>query len=188
MPTTGFVHSPSHINNLIKLVGGAPLVIKLVEGTQGVGVVLAETQKAAESVMQTLMGLNANIIIQEYIKEANGSDLRCLVIGETVVAAMKRQAEPGEFRANVHRGGTTEIVKITKQEREMAVKAAKVMGLRMAGVDILRSARGPLILEINSSPGLEGIEKATDKDIAGMIISHIEKNAKPIGHRSRYEG
>lgn len=188
MPITGFAHAPGDINDLIKLVGGAPLVIKLIEGTQGVGVVLAETTKAAESVIQTLMGLNANIIIQEFIKESKGEDLRCFVVGDKVVAAMRRQAEPGEFRANVHRGGSTETVKITKAEREVAVKAAKIMGLKMAGVDLLRSKRGPLVLEINSSPGLEGIEKATNKDIAGMIITHIEKTAKPIGPKSRYQG
>lgn len=188
MPITGFAHAPGDIDYLIKMVGGPPLVIKLIEGTQGVGVVLAETKKAAESVIQTLMGLNANIIVQEFIKEAQGADIRCLVIGDKVVAAMKRQAEPGEFRANIHRGGLAESVKITKAEREVAVKAAKIMGLSMAGVDLLRSERGPLILEINSSPGLEGIEIATGKDIATLIIEYIEKNAKPIGPRSNYQG
>lgn len=188
MPITGFAHAPNDINDLIALVGGAPLVIKLIEGTQGVGVVLAETNNAAESVIQTLMGLNANIIVQEYIKESGGEDIRCFVVGDKVVAAMKRQAEPGEFRANIHRGGQAMAIKITKAERETAVKAAKVMGLQMAGVDILRSNRGPLVLEINSSPGLEGIEKASKKDIASCIIEHIEKNAKPIGKRSRYQG
>ena len=170
------------------MVGGAPLVIKLIEGTQGVGVVLAETKKAAESVIQTLMGLNANIIVQEFIAESRGEDIRCFVVGDKVIAAMKRQAEPGEFRANVHQGGSVEMIKTSKEEREVAIKAAKIMGLKMAGVDLLRSARGPLILEINSSPGLEGIEFATKKDIAGMIIAHIEKHAKPIGPKSKYQG
>lgn len=188
MPITGFAHAPNDLDDLIDIVGGAPLVIKLIEGTQGVGVVLAETKKAAESVIQTLMGLNANIIVQEFIKESKGADLRCLVVGDKVVAAMKRQAEPGEFRANIHRGGSAEIVKLTKAERDIAVQAAKIMGLRMAGVDLLRSDRGPLVLEINSSPGLEGIESATNKDVASIIIEHIEKHAKPIGPRSRYQG
>lgn len=188
MPITGFAHAPNDIDDLIKAVGGSPLVIKLIEGTQGVGVVLAETAKAAESVIQTLMGLNANIIVQEFIKESKGADIRCFVVGDKVVAAMKRQAEPGEFRANVHRGGTTEMITITKAEREIAIKAANIMGLKMAGVDILRSDRGPLVLEINSSPGLEGIETTTNKDIAGMIITHIEKHSKPIGPKSRYQG
>lgn len=188
MPITGFANAPSNINDLIKVVGGTPLVIKLIEGTQGVGVVLAETHKAAESVIQTLMGLNANIIIQEFIKESKGADIRCLVVGDKVVAAMQRQAEPGEFRANIHRGGNATTIKITAAERAVATKAAKIMGLGMAGVDLIRSERGPLVLEINSSPGLEGIEKATNKDIASMIIKNIEKNAKPIGPRSRYQG
>lgn len=188
MPITGFAHAPGDINDLINVVGGAPLVIKLIEGTQGVGVVLAETKKAAESVIQTLMGLNANIITQEFIAESKGEDIRCFVVGDKVVAAMRRQAEPGEFRANIHRGGNAEAIKITKEERETAIKAAKIMGLRMAGVDMLRSARGPLVLEINSSPGLEGIETATQKDIATMIIKYIEKTAKPIGPKSRYQG
>ena len=188
MPITGFANAPNDINDLIKMVGGAPLVIKLIEGTQGVGVVLAETKKAAESVIQTLMGLNANIIVQEFIAESRGEDIRCFVVGDKVIAAMKRQAEPGEFRANVHQGGSVEMIKTSKEEREVAIKAAKIMGLKMAGVDLLRSARGPLILEINSSPGLEGIEFATKKDIAGMIIAHIEKHAKPIGPKSKYQG
>lgn len=188
MPVTSFAHETDHIDDLIKLVGGAPLVIKLIEGTQGVGVVLAETKKAAESVIQTLMGINANIIVQEYIAESKGEDIRCFVVGDKVVAAMKRQAEAGEFRANIHRGGSAKAVKITKAEREVAIKAAKVMGLKVAGVDLLRSNRGPLVLEINSSPGLEGIEQATGKDIATAIIEYIEKNAKPIGPKSRYQG
>lgn len=188
MPITGIAHSPSDIDDLIKLVGGSPLVIKLIEGTQGVGVVLAETKKAAESVIQTLMGLHANIIVQEFIKESKGEDIRSFVVGDKVIASMRRQAEPGDFRANIHRGGIGTEVKITKAERDVAVRAAKIMGLRMAGVDFLRSERGPLVLEINSSPGLEGIESTTKKDIAGMIIEHIEKDGKPIGPRSNYQG
>ena len=188
MPVTGFAHSPKDSNELIDLVGGPPLIIKLLEGTQGIGVVLAETKKAAESVIQTLMGLNANIIIQEFIKESKGEDVRCLVIGNKVVAAMKRTAEEGEFRANIHRGGTAEIAKISKEERDIAIKSAQAMGLRMAGVDLLRSDRGPLVLEINSSPGLEGIETSTGKDIAGEIVDYIIKNAKPISQRSHYQG
>lgn len=188
MPITGIAHAPGDVDDLIKTVGGTPLIIKLIEGTQGVGVVLAETKKAAESVIQTLMGLNANIIVQEHIKESGGADIRCFVVGDKVIAAMERKPAPGEFRANLHQGGTAVPVKITKKERAVAVKAAKVMGLRMAGVDLLRSDRGPLVLETNSTPGLEGIESSTGKDVAGMIIEHIEKNAKPIGPNSRYQG
>ncbi len=188
MPVTGFAHSTNDINGLINIVGGPPLVIKLIEGTQGVGVVLAETHKAAESVIQAMMGINANIIVQEFIKEAAGIDIRCLVLGDKVIAAMQRKAEPGEFRSNIHRGGSAEVVKISKEERETAIRAAKVMGLHLAGVDILRSNRGPLVMEVNSTPGLEGIETATQKDIASMIIAHIEKHAKPIGPKSRYQG
>ncbi|MCW8888540.1 MAG: 30S ribosomal protein S6--L-glutamate ligase [Gammaproteobacteria bacterium] len=186
MPKTGFANSPGDIQDLIKMVGGAPLVIKLLEGTQGIGVVLAETKKAAESVIEAFMGLNANILIQEFIKEAGGADIRCFVIGNRVVAAMQRQGAEGEFRSNLHRGGTASLIKITPQERATAIKAAKVMGLNVAGVDLLRSDRGPLVMEVNSSPGLEGIEQATEKDVAGMIIEFIEKNAKP--HRTRTKG
>lgn len=186
MPTTGFAHNPDDIADLIKMVGGTPLVIKLLEGTQGIGVVLAETKKAAESVLEAFMGLKANIMVQEYIKEAGGADIRCLVVGDKVVAAMKRQAQAGEFRSNLHRGGSASLVKITPTERATAIKAAKVMGLNVAGVDVLRSERGPLVMEVNSSPGLEGIEHATSKDVAGMIIEFIEKNAKP--HRTRTRG
>lgn len=188
MPITGFAPSADSIKDLIKLVGGTPLVIKLLEGTQGIGVVMAETPKAAESVAQTLVGLNANIIIQEFIKESKGEDIRCFVVGDKVVASMKRRAAPGEFRANVHRGGKATAIEITAEERTIAVNAAKTMGLKMAGVDILRSARGPLVLEVNSSPGLEGIEGATGVDIASLIIRYIEKKAKPIAPNSRYQG
>jgi ribosomal protein S6--L-glutamate ligase len=186
MPVTGFANSPDDIKDLIKMVGGAPLVIKLLEGTQGIGVVLAETKKAAESVIEAFMGLKANIMVQEFIKEAGGADIRCFVIGGKVVAAMQRQAQPGEFRSNLHRGGTATLIKITPAERATAVRAAKVMGLNVAGVDLLRSERGPLVMEVNSSPGLEGIEAATGKDVAGMIFNFIEKNAKP--HKTRTKG
>ncbi|HSG88495.1 MAG TPA: 30S ribosomal protein S6--L-glutamate ligase [Pseudomonadales bacterium] len=188
MPLTGFAHSPDDIPDLIDMVGGAPLVIKLLEGTQGIGVVLAETKKAAQSVIEAFMGLNVNIMVQEFIKEAGGSDIRCLVIGEKVVAAMKRQGAPGEFRSNLHRGGSAEIVKITPAERRTAVAAAKAMGLNVAGVDILRSNHGPLVLEVNSSPGLEGIEIATGKNVAGMIIQFIEEQAAPNKTRTRGRG
>lgn len=188
LPRTGFAHSPDDIDDLMHVVGGAPLVIKLIEGTQGIGVILAETKKAAESVLQAFYGLRVNILVQEYIKESKGSDIRCFVIGDKVVAAMKRTASPGEFRANVHRGGKAELVKLTPLERKLALQATKILGLKVAGVDLLRSDRGPLVLEVNSSPGLRGIEEATGKDIAKMIIHFIEKNAKPLKKSSRYEG
>jgi ribosomal protein S6--L-glutamate ligase len=188
LPNTGYANDPDDIQDLIKMVGGAPLVIKLLQGTQGIGVVLAETRKAAESVIEAFMGLKAEIMIQEYIKEAGGADIRCLVIGDKVVAAMKRQAQPGEFRSNLHRGGSASLIKITPTERATAVKAARVMGLNVAGVDILRSERGPLVMEVNSSPGLEGIEQATKKDIAGLIIQFIERNARPHHTRTRGKG
>ena len=188
IPITAFANSPDDINGLIREVGGAPLVIKLLEGTQGIGVVLAETKKAAESVIQAFMGVNSNILIQEFIKEAGGSDIRCLVVGDKVIAAMKRTAPAGEFRSNLHRGGSAELVKLKPSERATAVKAAKAMGLNVCGVDLLRSGRGPLIMEVNSSPGLKGIEEATQKDIAGLIISFIENNAKPNRTRTRGRG
>ncbi|MDH5370135.1 MAG: 30S ribosomal protein S6--L-glutamate ligase [Gammaproteobacteria bacterium] len=186
LPNTGFANSPDDIQDLLKMVGGAPLVVKLLEGTQGIGVVLAETKKAAESVIEAFMGLKANILVQEYIKEASGADIRCLVVGGKVVASMKRQAQAGEFRSNLHRGGSASLIKITPAERTTAVKAAKVMGLNVAGVDLLRSERGPLVMEVNSSPGLRGIEEATGKDVASMIIEFIEKTAKP--HKTRTKG
>ncbi len=186
MPITGFANSPDDIPDLIKMVGGAPLVIKLLEGTQGIGVVLAETRKAAESVIEAFLGLNANIMVQEYIKEAGGADIRCFVVGGKVVAAMKRQGAEGEFRSNLHRGGSASLIKLTPEERQTAVKAAKIMGLNVAGVDLLRAERGPVVMEVNSSPGLEGIERATGKDVADLIIQFIENNAKP--HRTRTKG
>ncbi len=178
MPVTGFANKPDDVKDLIKMVGGAPLVVKLLEGTQGIGVVLAETAKAAESVIEGFMGVKADILVQEYIKEAGGADIRCFVIGGKVVAAMKRQAAAGEFRSNLHRGGSASLIRITPEERSTAVRAARVMGLNVAGVDLLRSNHGPVIMEVNSSPGLEGIEEATGKDVAGLIIQFMEKNAK----------
>lgn len=178
IPTTGFANSPLDTSDLISMVGGSPLIIKLLEGTQGKGVVLAETKKAAESVINAFKSLNANILVQEFIKEANGKDLRLFVVDGKVVAAMQREALPGEFRANIHLGGKASVVKVTAEEKRIAIKAAKAMNLKVAGVDIIRSSKGPLLLEVNSSPGLEGIEGATGKDIAGEMIKAIEKNFK----------
>ena len=178
IPTTGFANSPLDTDDLIKMVGGSPLIVKLLEGTQGKGVVLAETKKAAESVINAFKSLNANILVQEFIKEANGKDLRLFVIDGKVVAAIQREAVAGEFRANIHLGGTASIIKPTTEEKKIAIKAAKAMDLKVAGVDIIRSSKGPLLLEVNSSPGLEGIEGATFKDIAGEMIKAIEKNFK----------
>ncbi len=186
LPVTGFANKPDDIQDLITMVGGAPLVIKLLKGTQGIGVVLAETQKAAESVIEAFMGLKADILVQEYIKEAGGADIRCFVVGGKVVASMKRQAIAGEFRSNLHRGGSASLIRITPEERSTAVRAAKIMGLNVAGVDLLRSNHGPVVMEVNSSPGLEGIEAASGKNVADMIITFIERNAK-VG-RTRTKG
>lgn len=188
LPVTTFAHDTKATGHMIKLCGGAPIVIKLLEGTQGVGVVLAETPKAAESVIEAFRGLDANILAQEFIKEAGGADIRCLVIGGKVVASMKRQGKEGEFRSNLHRGGSATVIRLTPEERSTAVRAAKIMGLGVAGVDLLRSNHGPVVMEVNSSPGLEGIEIATKKDIAGMIIQHIEKNAGTSSTRTRGKG
>jgi len=187
LPVTGFAHSAEDIDGLIDLVGGAPLVIKLLEGTQGIGVVLAETYQAAKSVIEAFRGLDANILVQEFIKEAEGTDLRCFVVGGKVVAAMKRQGAPGEFRSNLHRGGSAVKVKLTPEERSTAVRSAEAMGLKVAGVDLLRSNHGPVVMEINSSPGLEGIETATGVDVAGKIIEFIEKNAASGNTRDRIQ-
>ncbi len=183
MPVTGFAHSPQDTDDVIKSVGGAPLIIKLVEGTRGHGVVLAETHNAAKSVVNAFKELNADILVQEFIKESSGVDIRCVVLGNKVIAAMERTAQEGEFRANVHLGANAREIKITAKERAIAIKATKVLGLDLAGVDMLRSNRGPLILEVNSSLGLKGIEAATGKDLADMIIDYIEKNAKPYTKR-----
>jgi len=188
LPVTGFARTTKDIGDLIQMVGGAPLVVKLLEGTQGIGVVLCETKKAAESVLEAFMGLDVSIMVQEYIKESGGADIRCFVVGGKVVAAIKRQAQPGEFRSNLHRGGSASLIKITPEERSTAVRAAKIMGLNVAGVDLLRSNHGPLVMEVNSSPGLEGIEKATGKDVAGMIIGFLEKNAEKDKTRTRGKG
>ncbi|MGH8307351.1 MAG: 30S ribosomal protein S6--L-glutamate ligase [Gammaproteobacteria bacterium] len=178
MPVTGFAHSPDDTDDLLAIVGNVPLIIKLTEGAQGQGVVLAETRDAAESVIDAFRGLDAHFLVQQFIRESRGTDIRCFVIGGKVVASMKRLARKGEFRANLHRGGSAEAVRITPTERDMAVKAARVMGLNVAGVDIIRANKGSLVLEVNSSPGLEGIEAATKKDIAGEIIAFIERHAR----------
>ena len=191
MPVTGFAHNPDDIQDLLQVVGGAPTVIKLLEGTQGIGVVLAETKKAAESVIQAFMGLKANIMVQEFIKEAGGADIRCFVVGGKVVAAMKRQGPKGEFRSNLHRGGSASLVRLTPAERATAVRAAKIMGLEVCGVDLLRSNHGPVVMEVNSSPGLEGIEAASGKDVADIIIQYLEKRVVEVAHktsRSRTRG
>ncbi|HEY5651359.1 MAG TPA: 30S ribosomal protein S6--L-glutamate ligase [Acidimicrobiia bacterium] len=178
LPVTGFAHATQDIAGLLDVVGGTPVVIKLLEGTQGLGVVLAETKKAAESVIGAFRQLDANILVQEYIKESRGADIRAFVVGGKVVAAMKRTSAPGEFRSNLHRGGTAEPITLTAQERATAVKAARTMGLNVAGVDLLQATRGPVVLEVNSSPGLEGIEKSSQKDVAKSIIQYVEQAAK----------
>ncbi len=176
MPKTAFASLPKNIDNVIEIVGGAPVVIKLLEGTQGIGVILAETHKSAKSVIESFLALKANILVQEFIKEAGGADIRAFVVDGKIVGAMKRQGLPGEFRSNLHRGGSASVLELTKEERETAIKSAKKLGLAIAGVDMLQSSRGPLVMEVNSSPGLEGIEGATGVDIAGKIIEYIERN------------
>lgn len=188
LPVTGFAHSTKYTSDLIDLVGGAPLVVKLLEGTQGMGVVLCETKKAAESVIDAFRELDAQIMVQEFIKEAGGSDIRCFVVGDKVIGAMMRTGKEGEFRSNLHRGGSAKTVKITPEERSTAVRSAKIMGLNVAGVDILRSNHGPVVLEVNSSPGLEGIETYTGLDIAGQIIEFIERNAEKGKTKTRGTG
>lgn len=188
LPVSGFAHSTKMTSDLIKLVGGAPLVIKLLEGTQGKGVVLAETQQAAESVIDAFRDLDAYFLVQEFIKEAEGADIRCFVVGGKVVASMLRKAKLGEFRSNLHRGGTAMAVKLTPEERKTALRAAEAMGLNVSGVDIMRSKHGPLVIEVNSSPGLEGIEKSTGKDVAESIIEYVEKNAKPHKNKTKGKG
>src|SRR5210317_2130832 len=178
LPKTVFTNYAKDVEHVVKSVGGAPLVIKLLEGTQGLGVVLAETKNAAESVLEAFNGLQARVIVQEFIKEAKGADLRALVVDGQVVGAMKRQGKEGEFRSNLHRGGSATLIALSEDEENAALKAARVMGLGVAGVDLLQSERGPLILEVNSSPGLEGIEKATGVDIAKKIINYVERNAE----------
>jgi len=188
LPITGFANKPDDIEDLIDMVGGPPLVIKLLQGTQGIGVVLAENRQAAQSVIESFLGLKASVLVQEYIGEAGGADIRAFVIGDKVVAAMKRQARAGEFRANLHRGGTASVIRVTPEERSTAVRAARTMGLNVAGVDMLRSNHGPVVMEVNSSPGLEGIEGATGKDLAGQIIEFIESHAAQGKTRTRGKG
>jgi len=188
LPVTGFAHSTKDIDGLIRAAGGPPLVIKLLEGTQGVGVILAETRKAAEAVIEAFRGLDANILVQEFIQESAGVDKRCFVVGDRVVAAMERRAVEGEFRSNLHRGGKAEKAKLTPEERQAAVRSAKAMGLNVAGVDILSSNHGPVVIEVNSSPGLEGIEQATGINVAGKIIEFLEKNARSGRTKDRIQG
>lgn len=176
MPKTAFASTPKNIDNVLEQVGGAPVVIKLLEGTQGIGVILAETHKSAKSVIESFLALKANILVQEFIKEAGGADIRAFIVDGKVVGAMRRQGLPGEFRSNLHRGGSAQVIELSKEERETAIKSAKKLGLAIAGVDMLQSSRGPLVMEVNSSPGLEGIEGATGIDIAGKIIEYIERN------------
>lgn len=188
MPLTSFAQSPDDTEDLVRMVGGAPVVIKLLEGTQGKGVILADSHQSAVSIINAFKEMRAKILVQEFIEESRGMDIRCFVVGEKIVAAVKRQAKDGEFRANVHQGGTAVKVKLSPQERTIAIRAAKTMGLKVAGVDLIRSNHGPLVLEINSSPGLEGVEKATGINIAGKIIEYIAKHAKPISAHDRFHG
>ena len=188
LPVTTFAHDPKQTEEVVKLAGGAPLVIKLLEGTQGIGVVLADTDRSAKSVIEAFRGAGVNILVQEFIKEAGGTDIRAIVVGGKVVAAMQRTGAEGEFRSNLHRGGSAKPIKISPEERSTAIRAAKSMGLNVCGVDMLRSNHGPVVMEVNSSPGLEGGEKATGKDIAGMIIAFIEKNAKDGQTKTKGKG
>lgn len=188
LPVTSFAHSSMQADDILGMVGGVPVVIKLLEGTQGIGVVLGETHTAAKSMIEAFAGLKANILVQEYIREAEATDIRCLVIGNKVVAAMKRTGAKGDFRSNLHRGGTAEPVRITPQERATAVKAAQIIGLNVCGVDMLRSNHGPVVMEVNSSPGIEGIEKATGQDLAGMMIEFLERKAVPGKTQTRGRG
>ncbi len=188
MPATGFAHSPDDTQGVIGLVGGAPMVIKLVEGSHGQGVVLAETAQAANSVIDAFRGLDAYFLVQNFVAEAGGADIRCLVVGDKVVAAMRRVAKDGDFRANLHRGGRAEPVQITPKERQIALRAARIMGLNVAGVDLLRTRQGPMIMEVNSSPGLEGIETASGVDVAAKIVEFIESNAQPHKTKTRGRG
>ena len=188
LPVTTFAHDPKQTEEVLKLAGEAPVVVKLLEGTQGIGVVLADTDRSAKSVIEAFRGAKVNIMVQEFIKEAGGTDIRALVVGNKVVAAMKRTGAEGEFRSNLHRGGSAQPIKISPEERSTAVRAARTMGLNVAGVDMLRANHGPVVMEVNSSPGLEGVEKATGIDIAGQIIDFLAKNAKPDKTRTRGKG
>lgn len=188
LPVTTFAHSTKYTDDMIEMVGGAPLVIKLLEGTQGLGVVLGETHTSARSVIEAFRKVNVNILLQEYIKEAQAMDIRCLVVGGKVVASMKRQGPPGDFRSNLHRGGTATAEKITPEERSIATRSAAIMGLNVCGVDLLRTNHGPVVMEVNSSPGLEGIEKATGVDVATKIIKFIEEHAAPHKTKTKTKG
>ncbi|MEW6468624.1 MAG: 30S ribosomal protein S6--L-glutamate ligase [Bacteroidota bacterium] len=176
LPKTAFASNPKNIDNVLQQVGGAPVVIKLLEGTQGIGVILAETRNSAKSVIEAFLDVNINILVQEFIAEAKGADIRAFVVDGQVVGAMRRQGAEGDFRSNLHRGGNAQVIELSKDERETAIKAVKKLGLAIAGVDMLQSRRGPLVMEVNSSPGLEGIEGATKVDIAGKIIEYVERN------------
>lgn len=188
LPVTGFANSAKYSDDVIKIAGGAPVVIKLLEGTQGIGVVLGETHNSARSVIEAFRGAKVNILVQEFIKEAGGMDIRCLVVGGKVIASMRRKGPPGDFRANLHRGGSAEAIRITPEERSTASRAARTLGLNVCGVDLLRSNHGPVVMEVNSSPGLEGVEKATGIDVAGRIIAFLEKNARPYNTKTRGRG
>ena len=188
LPVTAFGAETRQAEDIMKLVDGPPVVLKILEGTQGIGVVLGDTKQSAKSMIEAFGGLKTQFMVQEFIAEAGGTDIRAFIIGDKVVAAMQRKGAPDDFRSNLHRGGSAQPIKITPEERKTAVRAAKAMGLNVCGVDMLRSNRGPVVMEVNSSPGLEGIEKATGKDIAGMIIAFLEKNAKPGKTRTRGKG
>ena len=188
LPVTTFAHDPKQTEEVLKLAGGAPVVIKLLEGTQGIGVVLADTNRSAKSVVEAFRGAGVNILLQEFIKEAGGTDIRAIVVGGKVVAAMKRTGAEGDFRSNLHRGGSAQLIKLSPEERSTAVRSAKAMGLNVCGVDMLRANHGPVVMEVNSSPGLEGVEKATGLDIAGKIIEYIEKHAKPNATKTKGKG
>ncbi len=188
LPVTTFAHDPRQTDEVLKLAGGAPVVIKLLEGTQGIGVVLADTDRSAKSVVEAFRGAGVNILLQEFIKEAGGTDIRAIVVGGKVVAAMKRTGAEGEFRSNLHRGGSAQVIKLSPEERSTAIRSAKAMGLNVCGVDMLRSNHGPVVMEVNSSPGLEGVEKATGLDIATKIIEYIENHAKPNATKTKGKG
>lgn len=188
LPVTTFAHDPKQTDEVLALAGGAPVVIKLLEGTQGIGVVLADTRRSAKSVVEAFRGAGVNILLQEFIKEAGGTDIRAIVVGGKVIAAMKRTGAEGDFRSNLHRGGSAELIKLSPEERLTATRAAKTMGLNVCGVDMLRANHGPVVMEVNSSPGLEGVEKATGLDVAGKIIEYIEKSAKPKATRTKGKG
>lgn len=188
LPVTTFAHDPKQTDEVLKLAGGAPIVIKLLEGTQGLGVVLADTDRSATSVVEAFRASGVNILLQEFIKESAGTDIRAIVVGGKVIAAMKRTGAEGDFRSNLHRGGSAQVIKLSPEERSTATRAAKSMGLNVCGVDMLRSNHGPVVMEVNSSPGLEGVEKATGLDVAGKIIEYIEKNASPGNTKTKGKG